>query len=50
LEFDRHELNQLAAKAREMREQGELYNEIAKVVGVSKSSVVNYLKGYPYGS
>jgi len=37
-------------KAREMRDQGVSYSEIAKALGVSKSSVINYIKGYRYGS
>ena len=35
-------------KAREMREQGASYSEIARVLRVTKGSVVNYLKDYPY--
>jgi hypothetical protein len=35
-------------KAREMREQGATYSEIARALGVTKGSVVNYLKSYPY--
>lgn len=35
-------------KAREMREQGKSYSEIAEVLRVTKGSVVNYLKNYPY--
>jgi hypothetical protein len=37
-------------KAREMRTQGASYSEIARELGVTKGSVVNYLKGYPYQS
>jgi hypothetical protein len=35
-------------KAREMRDQGASYSEIARELGVTKGSVVNYLKNYPY--
>ena len=37
-----------AIRARELRSQGYSYGEIAKVLGVTKGSIVNYLKGYPY--
>ncbi len=37
-----------AQRAREMRAQGASYGEIALELGVSKGTVVNYLKGYPY--
>lgn len=37
-----------AIRARELRSQGYSYGEIARSLGVSKASVVNYLKGYPY--
>jgi hypothetical protein len=34
--------------AKEMREKGASYSEIAGILGVTKGSVVNYLKDYPY--
>ena len=37
-----------AQMAKELRSQGRSLSEIANVLGVSKSTVVNYLKGYPY--
>jgi len=37
-----------AQKAREMRDGGASIREIARTLGVSPSTVVNYLKGYPY--
>ena len=37
-----------AQRAREMRAQGASYGEIAKALGVTRGTVVNYLKGYPY--
>jgi hypothetical protein len=40
--------NQLIAKAKDLRSQDISYGEIAKVLGVSKSTVMNYVKGYPY--
>jgi hypothetical protein len=39
-----------AAKAREMRARGASYSQIADALGVSRGTVVNYLKGYPYRS
>ena len=35
-------------KAKELRSKGYSYSQIARELGVSKSTVVNYLKGYPY--
>ncbi|MCH7487778.1 MAG: helix-turn-helix domain-containing protein [Proteobacteria bacterium] len=35
-------------RARELRAAGLSYSAIARELGVSKSTVVNYLKGYPY--
>ena len=37
-----------AQKAKELRSQDFSYSEIARTLGVSKATVVNYLKGYPY--
>jgi len=37
-----------AARARQLRAQGASLREIALVLGVTKGTVVNYLKGYPY--
>lgn len=31
-----------------MREQGASYQQIADALGVTRGTVVNYLKGYPY--
>ena len=39
---------QKAAKAREMHDMGHSYSRIAQELGVSKATVVNYIKGYPY--
>ncbi len=36
-----------AAKARAMRAQGASYRQIADALGVSRSTAVNYIKGYP---
>ena len=35
-------------RARDLRSRGQSYAQIAKVLGVSKSTVVNYIKDYPY--
>jgi len=35
-------------KAKELKAKGYSYSQIARELGVSKSTVVNYLKGYPY--
>jgi hypothetical protein len=40
--------DQRIAKANELRSQGDSFGEIAKMLGVSKATVVNYVKGYPY--
>lgn len=32
----------------ELRANGYSYSQIAQELGVSKSTVLNYLKGYPY--
>jgi len=37
-----------AAKARELREKGCSYSQIGLQLGVARSTVLNYLKGYPY--
>ena len=39
---------QKANRALGLRAQGYSYKQIAQEMGVSKSTVVNYLKGYPY--
>ncbi len=45
-----HKLNpqKKARRAKELRSLGYSYGQIAQELGVSKSTVVNYLKGYPY--
>lgn len=37
-----------AVKARELRAEGKSYGEIARILGVTRGTVVNYIKGYPY--
>lgn len=37
-----------AEKAKEMRDRGASYSVIARALGVSKSTVVNYIRDYPY--
>ena len=37
-----------AARAQELRAKGYFYPQIMRGLGVSKSTVVNYLEGYPY--
>ena len=37
-----------ASHALELRARGYSYGQIMKELGVSKGTVVNYLKGYPY--
>ena len=37
-------------QAQELRLAGRSYSEIARVLGVSKSTAINYVKGYPYQS
>ncbi len=37
-----------ALRAKELREAGASYSEIAQSLGVTRGTVVNYLKGYPY--
>jgi DNA-binding NarL/FixJ family response regulator len=39
-----------AVVALELRQQGLSYRQIARQLGVSKATIVNYLKGYPYRS
>jgi len=36
--------------AKEMRANGATYSMIAEALGVTRGTVVNYLKGYPYRS
>ena len=37
-----------AARAKQLRAQGHSYSEIAMALGVSRATVVNYLRDYPY--
>ncbi len=37
-----------ATHARELRSQGYSYGEIARVLGVSKGTIINYVHNYPY--
>ncbi len=37
-----------SAHAQKLRAKGFSYSQIMKELGVSKATVVNYLKGYPY--
>ena len=39
-----------AARAKELKARGYSHGQIGKELGVSKSTVTNYLKGYPYRS
>ena len=39
-----------AARAKELKARGYSQGQISKELGVSKPTVVNYLKGYPYRS
>ena len=39
-----------ALMAKEMRANGATYSMIAEALGVTRGTVVNYLKGYPYRS
>jgi len=39
-----------AAKAKEMKAAGASYSVIANNLGVTRGTVVNYVKGYPYGA
>ena len=41
-------LNDKRVRAKQLRTAGHSYAVIARELGVSKSTVVNYLKGYPY--
>ncbi len=41
-------LNDKRDRAKQLRAEGHSYAVIARELGVSKSTVVNYLKGYPY--
>jgi len=40
--------DQRIAMAKELRSEGHTFGEIAKMLSVSKATVVNYVKGYPY--
>jgi predicted transcriptional regulator len=37
-----------ASRAKELRASGASYSQIAEALGVTRGTVVNYLKGYPY--
>ena len=37
-----------AARAKEWRARGAAYTELADALGVSRSSALNYVRGYPY--
>ena len=37
-------------KAIDLRQQGFSHQQIARQLGVSKATVINYVKGYPYQS
>ena len=39
---------QRAARAVSLRSRGHYYGQIAQELGVSKSTVVNYIRDYPY--
>lgn len=43
-------LQERTAKAIALRSQGYSYGQIANILGVSKSTIVNYLRDYPYKS
>ncbi len=41
-------LDEKRQKAHELRAAGRSYLEIARALGVSKTTAINYVKGYPY--
>ncbi|MEE9249126.1 MAG: hypothetical protein V3U79_10610 [Dehalococcoidia bacterium] len=41
---------QKAERANQLRQQGLSFNQIASELGVSKGTVINYIRGYPYRS
>ncbi|MCL0029633.1 helix-turn-helix domain-containing protein [Dehalococcoidia bacterium] len=41
-------LNKKIEKAKELKRQGLSLGQIARMIGVSKPTIKNYLEGYPY--